>query len=76
MLEKRFKIRSVRCHKNSDIKVGIFLEPQSKIIGLSEDFNSIGNITDSSHKLLISGRGSPSASNFSIETGSDHQANT
>ena len=76
VLDKWLEIRSVRSYKNSHIEVRILLKPQSKVISLSENFDSIRHVTNSSHQFLISSRGCSSASNFSVKTGSNHQADS
>ena len=76
MFNKGLEIGSIRPYKNSNIEIGIFLQPQSEVISFSEYFDSIRYITDSSHKLLVSSGCSSSAADLSIKTGSDHQADT
>lgn len=76
MLNHRFEIWTVRCYKNSNIKISILLKTQSKIISFSEDLNTIWYISDSANKFLVGSWWSSSAPNFSIKTGSNHETDS
>ena len=76
MLNKRSEILLIRSNKNGNIKISIFLRTQSKIVCLRKYFDSMWHISNSAHEFLISCTCCPSATNLSIKTSSDYQADS
>lgn len=73
MLYKGSEVLLVGSNKNGYVEIGIFLRPQSKVISFSQDFNSMRNVSYSSHQLLICSTGCSPASNFSIKASCNNE---
>jgi hypothetical protein len=76
MLNEGFEVGLEGCHEDSDIEIGVLLEPQCEVISLTQDCYTVGHVTYATHQLLVSCASGPPTPHLPVETSRYHEANT